>query len=118
MQSGQNLDALLKSEFGKFFIVRVEEMIRLIRLPVPPIRAQTHTFIYLTSGEAVMSIGSETYKIFKDECLVVPAGQIFSFANLDINQGYLCNFGDDFIIGKFGKSELLQDFEFRRTKIA
>jgi len=31
MQPGQNLDALLKSDFGKFFIVRVEEMIRLIK---------------------------------------------------------------------------------------
>ena len=112
MQPGEKLDALLKSDFEKFFIVRVEDMIRLIKLPVPPTRAITHTFIYLTSGEAVMSIGSETYKIFKDECLVVAAGQIFSFANLDINQGYLCNFRDDFIIGKFGKNELLQDFEF------
>ena len=112
IRSEHKLDTLLKSDFGKFFIVKVEDMIRLIKLPVPPTRATTHTFIYLTSGEAIMTIGSDTYKIFKDECLVVPAGQVFSFDNLDINKGYLCNFRNDIIIGKFGKSDLLNDFEF------
>ncbi len=110
-----NADALLKADFGAFFIVRVDELIRLISLPVPPLRTGNHTLIYLTDGEAVMTIGSETYKIFKDECLVVPAGQVFSFDTIDINQGYLCNFHTDFLIGKFGKAELLNDFEFLRV---
>lgn len=87
-------------------------MIRLIKLPVPPARSITHTFIYLTAGEAVMTIGSGTFKIFKDECLVVPAGQVFSFDYPDINKGYLCNFHNDIVIGKFGKNDLLKDFEF------
>jgi AraC family transcriptional regulator, transcriptional activator of pobA len=108
----QKLNELLKNDFGKFFIVRVEDIIRLIKLPVPPTRATTHTLIYLTDGEAVMTIGSATFKIFKNECLVVPAGQVFSFDNLDINKGFLCNFHNDIIIGKFGKNELLKDFEF------
>ncbi|QDK83842.1 helix-turn-helix domain-containing protein [Spirosoma sp. KCTC 42546] len=115
MQPEQQLDAILKSDFGKFFIVKVEELIRLIKLPVPPIRSTTHTFIYLTDGEAVMTIGSETYTIFKNECLVVPAGQVYSFNNVDENHGYLCNFHDDIVIGKFGKNELLKDFEFLRV---
>ena len=112
MKPEQKLDTILKPEYGKFFIVRVEDMIRLIKLPVPPARATTHTLIYLTEGEAVMTIGSETYTIHKNECLFVPAGQIFSFANADINEGYLCNFRNDFFIGKFGKRDLLRDFEF------
>jgi AraC family transcriptional regulator, transcriptional activator of pobA len=103
---------LLKADFGKFFIVRVEEMIRRIKLPVPPTRATTHSLIYLTEGEATMTIGSESFRIFKDECLIVPAGQVFSFHKLDINKGFLCNFHNDIIVGKFGKKELLQDFEF------
>ncbi len=87
-------------------------MIRLIKLPVPPARATGHSFIYLTDGEAVMSVGSETYTIYKDECLFVPAGQVFSFSNLDENKGYLCNFHDEFVVGRFGKKELLKSFEF------
>ncbi len=112
MKPEQKLDTLLKADFGKFFIVKVEDMIRLIKLPVPPIRATTHTFIYLTDGEAVLTIGSETYKIFKNHCLIVPAGQVFSFDNADFNEGYLCNFHNDILIGKFGKKDLLKDFEF------
>lgn len=115
IQAEPNVDTLLKTDFGKFFIVRVEDMIRLMKLPVPPARTTNHTLIYLTGGEAVMSIGSETYKIFKDECLIVPAGQVFSFNKVDLNQGYLCNFHDDIIIGKFGKVELLKDFDFLRV---
>ena len=103
---------MLKADFGKFFLVKVEDLIRLIKLPVPPSRATTHSFIYLTEGEANMTIGSQSYKIFKDECLIVPAGQVYSFAKHDINKGFLCNFHNDFIIGKFGKNELLKEFEF------
>lgn len=106
---------MLKTDFGKFFVVKVEDLIRLIKLPVPPVRATTHTFIYLTHGEATMKIGSDNYKIFKDECLFVPAGQVYSFSKHDTNKGYLCNFHNDFIIGKFGKNELLKDFEFLRV---
>lgn len=107
-----DLNQMLKIDFGKFFIVKVEDLIRLIKLPVPPSRATTHSFIYLTEGEANMTIGSQSYKIFKDECLIVPAGQVYSFAKHDINKGFLCNFHNDFIIGKFGKNELLKEFEF------
>lgn len=97
---GQQLSNLLKPGASSFFITRVEDMIRLMKLPVPPVRTSTHSFIYLTQGEAVMSIGSSTYTIYKNQCLFVPAGQVFSFNNVDENKGYLCNFSNDFIIGK------------------
>jgi AraC family transcriptional activator of pobA len=112
MHPGQQLDHLLKSGFGKFFVVKVEDMIRQMKLPVPPTRAVSHTLIYLTDGEAIMNIGSETYTIHQHECLVVPAGQVFSFSNIDLNQGYLCNFRNDILAGKFGSQELVKDFAF------
>jgi AraC-like DNA-binding protein/mannose-6-phosphate isomerase-like protein (cupin superfamily) len=115
IKSGAQLDAILKSQRDTFFIVRVEELIRLMKLPVPPARTNTHSFIYLTEGEAIMRIGSETYKIVKDECLVVAAGQVFSFDNVDINKGYLFSFHDDVMIGKLAKNDLLKDFEFLRV---
>lgn len=107
--------ALLKTDFGKFFVIKLEEMTRLMKVPVPPTRITNHTLIYLTEGEAVMTIGSETYKIGSGDGLVVPAGQVFSFSTVDLNRGYLCNFHPDFIIGKFGKAELLKNFEFLRV---
>jgi len=106
------LNDMLKSDFGKFFIVKVEDMIRLIKLPVPPTRATNHTLIFLTEGEAIMTIGNDTYTIYKDECLLVPAGQVFSFKHLDINKGFLCNFHSDVVIGKIGLKDVSSDFDF------
>lgn len=77
MKPGQELTGMLKTEFGKFFITRVEEMLRLIKLPVPPNRSTTHTLIYLTEGEAVMQIGSEKFRAVKDECLFCSGGAGF-----------------------------------------
>lgn len=115
MEQGEKLNAMLKPDFDKFFMVRVEDLIRLMKLPVPPARTDTHTFIYLTEGEAIMRIGSETYRIVKDECLVVAAGKVFSFDNVDMNKGYLINFHEDIIIGKLVRNDLLKDFEFLRV---
>ncbi len=112
MRPEQKLDLLLKPDFGTFFIVPVEEMIRLIKLPVPPNRATNHLLIFLTEGEAVMRIGSESYRIVKEECLVVPAGQVFSFAQADVNRGYLCSFHPDFLASTFGPREALRAFDF------
>ncbi len=112
MQAGQVIEAMLKPGIDRFFIVRVEDMIRQIKLPVPPNRAETHTLIFLTEGNAIMRIGSERYQIFKGECLVVPAGQIFSFDNVDLNHGFLCNFHSDFLIGAFVSPEKLSTFSF------
>lgn len=115
IQPEPQVNTLLKTDFEKFFVIKLEEMTRLMKLPVPPTRITNHTLIYLTEGEAVMTMGSETYKIGSGDCLVVPAGQVFSFDKVDLNRGYLCNFHHDFIVGKFGKAELLKNFEFLRV---
>ncbi|MFT3705425.1 MAG: helix-turn-helix domain-containing protein [Agriterribacter sp.] len=111
IEPASHLNNLLKPGFGKFFIVPVEELIRLIKLPVPPIRSTTHTIIYLTEGEATITVGNEFYKVHKNECLVVPAGQLYSFTKHDINKGYLCNFHSEMFTA-IGKNMLLKTFEF------
>lgn len=110
----QHLDLILKPDFGRFFLVRVEDMIRLMKLPVPPTRATTHTLMFLTEGFAEMTIGSASYTFYKDECLLVPAGQVFAIGNVDVNsaKGYLCNFHNDIAAGKMLKPDALKDFEF------
>lgn len=112
MQPDKALDKMLKADAAKFFIVRLEEMFRLIKLPVPPSRSVAHTFLYVTEGEAIMSVGTATYKVKKDECLFVPAGTVFSFSSHDVNKGYLLHFRNDLLIGKLVKKDLLNDYEF------
>ena len=108
------LNTILKEEVGKFFIVKVEEMYRHVNRPVPASRSTIHSCLYLTEGEASMKIGSELYTIHEGEILFVPAGQVFSFRENEVNKGYLCIFHTNFLVGKFDKSNLLKEFEFLR----
>jgi AraC-like DNA-binding protein/mannose-6-phosphate isomerase-like protein (cupin superfamily) len=112
MQPDKALNKMLKADAAKFFIVKVEELFRLIKLPVQPSRSPAHTFLYITEGEAIMSVGTATYKVKKDECLFVPAGTVFSFSSPDVNKGFLLHFHNDLLIGKLVKKDLLSDYEF------
>lgn len=111
MPSGE-LMALMKADYGKFLVVKLEDMYKHVTHAVPASRSVTHSCLYLTSGVANMKIGSETYTIHKDEMLFVPAGQVFSFGENDVNKGYLCSFHQDILMGKFASASLLQEFEF------
>ncbi len=112
MKHGAKLDSMLKAGIAEFFIVQVQDLIRLIKLPVPPVRSVGYTFIYLTHGDATMTIGSDTYTIYKNECLFVPAGQVYSFKTLDINKGYLCHVSPGFTTGTFGVAHPEKEFDF------
>ncbi len=112
MEPDPALEKLIWQNSDRFFIFRVQDMIKLSKLPVPPTRAETHLLIYLTSGTARMKIGFEEVQIWANECLIVPAGKVFSYQKFDSNEGYICSFGSDFLIGKIGNSELISDMVF------
>jgi AraC family transcriptional regulator, transcriptional activator of pobA len=112
MEPDLKMQEIIRQDYGRFFIVRVEEMLRLSKLPIPPTRATTHTLIFLTSGIATMKIGFHQVEIYADECLVVPAGQVFCYEKYEVNTGFICNFDDNFLVGKIGNKDLLKDFDF------
>jgi len=93
------LGEILRPGITTFFIVRVEDMYKLVKTQVPPSRAAGHSCLFITEGKARMKVGSGNYTIHKNEMLFVPAGQVFSFAPGDKNKGYLCNFHPDALIG-------------------
>jgi AraC-like DNA-binding protein/ribosomal protein L21 len=97
---------------GKFFMMRVQDMIKVSKLPVPPARSVTHTLIYLTDGVASMKIGSEKVKIRKNECMVVAAGKIFSYEKYEVNKGYIFNFDNAFLSSLISHKHILHEFEF------
>lgn len=105
------LQTMLKNGFGKFFIVKVHEMYRLVKGPVPPSRSSAHSCVFITEGKARMKVGSGSYTIRQNEMLFVPAGQVFSFAPGDVNKGYLCHFQSDFFVGAIAPATL-RTFEF------
>ena len=106
---------MLEPNYEKFFIVKVEEMLKTMKLPIPPSKSTIHTLIFLTEGDATMTIGSERFTIQKNECLIVPAGQVFSFSNYDVNKGYLVSFHTDFIVGKYTHSDWIHEFDFLKV---
>ncbi len=111
----RELEALLKGDLNKFLMCRLEDMYPHVKQAVPPSRSLTHSCLYITEGSAAMKIGSEQYRIGAGEMLFVPAGQVFSFDEHDQNKGYFCNFHDDMLLGKYGNSELLKEFEFLKV---
>ena len=112
MQPDPKLNEIIKQDYGKFFMVEVQDMIKISKLPVPPTRASTHTLIFLTSGVATMKVGFNQLEMHENECLIVPAGQVFSYDKYEVNTGFLCNFDDAFLVGKIGSNDLLKEFEF------
>lgn len=102
----------IKTDYGKFFMAPVQDLIKLSKLPIPPTRAHTHTIIFLTSGTATMNVGFHQIVFGKNQCLVVPAGQVFSYDKYEVNEGFVCTFGNGFLMGKIGSQDWLKDFEF------
>lgn len=108
------LHELLRPGFEQFFVVRLEEMYQLMRLPVPPTRTSAHLLVLLTEGTGSMSVGSETYPLVPGNCLLVPAGQVFAFGEAQPHRGYLCSFHPSFFQGRVVNSALSLEFDFLR----
>lgn len=112
IKTGEQSDRLLGEGFGWFFIAKVEQMLSFMKHAVPPVRTTTHSFIFITEGEANLLVGDQVYKIKKNEGLFVPQGQVFSFDKKDQNKGYFCNFSNDIITNKLGEKNLYREFDF------
>ena len=91
------LQHLLGSQPDQFFVVRVEDMYPHLRGPVPAIRSAAHTALFIATGEAHMAVGYDHYTAGPGELLLVPAGQVHSYAPHDVNTGYLCHFQPDLL---------------------
>lgn len=103
---------LFKSNSDHFFCLKIEEMMGL-RFPVPPSKHSCHTIIFITSGTHNIKIGFEEYHTYSNGIIVVPADQIFSIEDLNNKHvGFVCQFHPDVLIGKYGGSEMLNEFDF------
>ncbi|NML38040.1 helix-turn-helix transcriptional regulator [Chitinophaga sp. G-6-1-13] len=112
---GMDRQAVFKAGREKFFILKVEDMYRHLKGSVPASKSTMHSCLFLTEGSALMKVGSDSCEIYENELLFVAAGQMFSFSEGDANNGYLCVFHDDMLIGRFVSSMLGKDFECLRA---
>ncbi|SHM57350.1 helix-turn-helix domain-containing protein [Flavobacterium saccharophilum] len=106
------MQLLFKSNSDHFFCLKIEEMMGL-RFPVPPSKHSCHTIIFITSGIHSIKIGFEEYLTYSNGIIVVPAGQIFSVEHVNNKHiGFVCQFHPDILIGKYGGSEMINEFDF------
>lgn len=102
------LQGLVHAQSEQFFILRIEEMYRHLHGPVPPVRSVSHSALFITSGEARMTIGYDHYVAQTNDLLLVPAGQIYSFRPADVNTGYLLHVHPDMLLtAEVGEFEFL-----------
>lgn len=101
VQPALEVAAGLKLNSGQFFLLRLEEVVRVLKLPVRPSRSTNHALVFLLAGEATLQVGAASYSIGPRDCLFVAAGQAFTVSPVVPvgTQGYLCNFHPDFLAG-------------------
>ena len=117
MKFGSKRNDIFKQGYEDFYIANLQDLTEISQPPVPPVRAKTHSLLFLTSGVLAMKIGFHPIKIHKNECIIIPAGRVFShsvenFREGQKGEGFICGFSDDFLIGQIGSRELLQSFDF------
>lgn len=99
---------------GLFVIRRLHAETNKTDRPTPLIRSVIHSFVFITKGETLISIGEESYLFKKNECAIIPAGQFFSIRYYNNCEGYMGGFHTDFLsTGTDGKN-ILQAFVFLR----
>jgi AraC family transcriptional activator of pobA len=114
MISNSNQGERFKKDLSHFYITRIEDLNKSPKTPIPPVRAKTHTVFFLTRGILIMKIGLCNIKAKTNECIMIPAGQVFSHANeeKEVANGFICGFSDDFLVGLIRNNGLLKRFEF------
>lgn len=82
--------------------------------PSPPIRTEIHCFVYVESGETLVTIGGDTYLFKQNECAVIPAGQVFSVRYWNECTGFMGGFHTDFLNADCSGRSVLRSFPFLR----
>ncbi len=117
MDFGLKRNDIFKKGHELFYIAKLQDLTPISRPPVPPVKSKTHSLIFLTSGVLEMNVGYQKIHINKNECVIIPAGMVFSHSIENYNKGkegkgIICGFSDDFLIGQIGSRDLLKSFEF------
>lgn len=117
MRKGPKSAAVFKEHYDQFYIARLEDLTEISKPPIPPTKSDSHILMLLRSGKTSLKVGSSTVEVVARKCVVIPAGQVFSYSEFDLSReeagtGYICGFKPDFLLRELAKSELLQSFEF------
>ncbi|MDR1347111.1 MAG: AraC family transcriptional regulator [Prevotellaceae bacterium] len=100
-------------KLDSFYIRKPEESQHHSSRPhMHPVRAAVHCFFFLTDGEVVVDIGVDNYVIRKNECVIIPEGQIFNIKSYRQCKGYMGGFHNDFLLAGLVGNKFLKRFDF------
>ena len=88
----ERMEHMLTHTSAPFTIKRLNGTSSRMESPTPLIRAALHSFIFLTDGEALISLGDQTLLFRKGDGCIVPAGQSFSVRYYNNCSGYMGGF--------------------------
>lgn len=108
---------VFKEHYSQFYIARLQDLNKISKPPIPPVKSEAHTLILPTSGRLCLRIGSFQIDSEQGCCVIIPAGQVFSYSLDDAENekegtGFICGFKEDFILEGIGNQELLKSFEY------
>jgi AraC-like DNA-binding protein len=100
-------------KLDSFYIRKPEEgQHHLSKTQMQPARASVNCFFFLTDGKVVVDIGVDNYVILKNECVIIPAGQIFTIQSYEHCKGYMGGFHNDFLLAGLVGNNFLKRFDF------
>ncbi len=112
MHPHPELEELFRPDSDHFFVVRIEDVRLLTKLPTPPARELSHTCIYLLKGQVEMQLGYKGYRLEKNHMLFIAAGQVFSVLSISPDSaGFICHFSPK-TISRITSPVLLRVFPF------
>ncbi|MDR2127443.1 MAG: AraC family transcriptional regulator [Prevotellaceae bacterium] len=91
-----------KPEGGQYYLSKTQ---------MHPARAAVNCFFFLTDGKVVVDIGIDNYIIRKNECVIIPAGQIFTIKSYEQCEGYMGGFHNNFLLAGLTGSNFLKRFD-------
>ncbi|WP_343330782.1 AraC family transcriptional regulator [Polaribacter staleyi] len=110
------LNKLFKKSIEDFFCLKIEDLAEKVLKPIHPSREESHTLIFVTEGSYNTKIGFKKYTITPNNIVVLQAGCVFSTEEVKKTvKGFACHFHPSILIGKFGNSSLISEFDFLNT---
>ena len=82
------------------------------RAQMQPTRAAVHCFFYLTAGKVEVDVGENNCILQKNECVIIPAGKVFTIKHYEKCTGYMGGFHSDFLLAGLEGNNFLKHFDF------
>ncbi|WP_299533203.1 AraC family transcriptional regulator [Ulvibacterium sp.] len=109
----ESLDQLFRDDYVFYFCIEVEKVIPFAKTPIPPVKEQSHSIIYIAGGVFEITKGNKHFVIKKGEGIAIPAGEVFSIDSISKDlKGYSLHFLPELLMSGESVVELLPKFDF------